>query len=80
MQCNLTSLAFFVDEAKVCDGVYDCPDRSDEAECPEHIHDAAGMTDITRAPKITGFELTMCQMFPNGDERSGVLINGACLP
>ena len=26
-QCNLTTLAYFVDRDKICDAVYDCPDR-----------------------------------------------------
>ncbi len=54
LQCNLTTPAHFVKEGNVCDSVFDCPDRSDEAGCEELL--TISQIYLTEAPKVSKFE------------------------
>ena len=72
-RCNLTSPAQFVKSDQICNGVYDCMDRSDEANCTDL---EGGMTEtevFVSSPKMSEFE--ECS---NENGGLGVIVGSTC--
>ncbi len=73
-QCNLSIPMYFVSDADVCNGVFDCPDRSDEAGCSQEIY--LGLSPFDLAPRVSKYE--ECSL-PSGDGNVvGVRIGNDC--
>ncbi len=55
-QCNLTSSSHFVLEEKICNGIYDCLDRSDEVSCTDERRGNTAEDKLLIPPKLSTFE------------------------
>ena len=74
-QCNLTTPAYFVQNYHVCDGIYECPDRSDESGCSL---DFEGTSTLDDAPPITQFRECQLPAPLSREDGRGIVVGTEC--
>ncbi len=68
--CGLSSAAVRLPENKFCDGVFDCPDRSDESGC---MQKQSGDDEGCTGPRVS-HPLMECK----DNNKRGVFVGGQC--